>query len=102
MQDSALEVELQQRFLPTAHTAKSYCFTAVLTVLVLCFTTAAAGFSIHVGMKVLGAASQVQNALQNLQTILAVFYTFACKNETLDIFTPEDCQRLCTVINCSS
>jgi len=59
----------------------------------------AALFSIHVGVTVLGAAAKVQDALTKLQTVLTVFYTFACKNASFDIFTPQDCQTLCIVMD---
>ena len=103
--ETALEFSQHELFLKNTvkrHSTVRGCFMATFTVLVLCFISAAAGFSVHVGLKVLGAVSQVQGALGNLQTILTVFYSFACQNVNFDIFTPEECQQLCTVMDCPS
>ena len=102
-------MDFTQTFLETAqeqqqqeqHAAKARfrgCLTVSAgTILVLFFLGGAGVFSIHVGLKVLNAASQVQAALAKLQTVLALLYAFACQNETLNIFTPEECKVLCTV-----
>ena len=103
-------LQQQQQLWPTSHSHTTRgklsisfgCVSSILNVIVMCFVAAAALFSVHVGFKVLGAASEVQTALEKLQTVLTIFYTFACKNENFDIFTPDDCQALCVVIytNC--
>ena len=98
----------QQHGLLPLDTGRRCCITcnsvsSFLSIIAMCMVVLAALFSIHVGVTVLGAAAKVQDALVKLQTVLNVFYTFACKNASFDIFTAQDCQTLCTVmdIGCS-
>ena len=97
-------VNLQHVLLPIDSDRRGYItcsgsFSSFLSIVVMCIVAVAALFSIHVGVTVLDAAAKVQNALAKLQTVLTVFYTFACKNASFNIFTPEDCQALCTVMD---